>query len=189
MTEMQETRSLDMSDASSDSKAQLDRLDSLWEQYLGWLHEYQNVRKQLSETFASGFLSLAQANFSNSSRMRIGQDYYDERMQALRTVSIESADDSWVIEVVSRKNDPEPDGNESPDGQDVDSAEKKEKVQKQGDPLRWFGILVPQALRDSQSSFTQAVGGALPRLAIIAREMRNLEIEIGRLKKSIKKSR
>lgn len=29
-----------------------------------------------------GFLSLAQANFSNQNRIRYGQDFYDERMEA-----------------------------------------------------------------------------------------------------------
>lgn len=31
-----------------------------------------------------GHLSLAQANFSNPNRVRYGQDFYDERMQASR---------------------------------------------------------------------------------------------------------
>lgn len=31
---------------------------------------------------AQGYLSLAQANFSNSNRVRYGLDHYDERMQA-----------------------------------------------------------------------------------------------------------
>lgn len=35
-----------------------------------------------------GYFSLAQANFNNSSRTRYGPDYYDERMQALRTVYV-----------------------------------------------------------------------------------------------------
>ena len=33
-----------------------------------------------------GYLSLAQANFQNRSTTHYGQDYYDERMQAIRTV-------------------------------------------------------------------------------------------------------
>lgn len=36
-----------------------------------------------------GYFSLAQANFNSSSRTRYGQDYYDERMQALRRVYVE----------------------------------------------------------------------------------------------------
>ena len=33
-------------------------------------------------------MSLAQANFSNNTRMRYGQDYYDERMQASRKMYV-----------------------------------------------------------------------------------------------------
>jgi hypothetical protein len=33
-------------------------------------------------------MSIAQANFSNQARTRYGKDYYDERMQATRTVLV-----------------------------------------------------------------------------------------------------
>lgn len=55
------------------------------------------------------------------------------------------------------------------------------------DPLRWFGILVPPALRSAQSNFITAVEGSIPQLANVARELRNQEIEIGRVRKQIKK--
>lgn len=34
-------------------------------------------------------MSLAQANFTNTTRTRYGQDYYDERMQASRKVYVQ----------------------------------------------------------------------------------------------------
>jgi hypothetical protein len=55
------------------------------------------------------------------------------------------------------------------------------------DPLRWFGILVPPALRTAQSSFVSAVEDSVPTLANIARGLRSQEIEIGRVRKQIKK--
>lgn len=55
------------------------------------------------------------------------------------------------------------------------------------DPIRMFGILVPQALRDAQASFATAVDGSIPRLATVARDLRIQEIEIGRVRKAIKK--
>ncbi|KAI8937612.1 hypothetical protein NX059_005322 [Plenodomus lindquistii] len=55
------------------------------------------------------------------------------------------------------------------------------------DPLRWFGILVPPALRNAQSTFIAAVEGAIPRLATVAMDLRSQEIEIGRMRKHIKK--
>jgi hypothetical protein len=56
------------------------------------------------------------------------------------------------------------------------------------DPLRWFGILVPSALRTAQSSFVSAVDGAIPELATLGDSLRKQEIAIQRLRKQIRKS-
>ncbi|KAL8655520.1 MAG: hypothetical protein Q9210_000826 [Variospora velana] len=56
------------------------------------------------------------------------------------------------------------------------------------DPLKWFGILVPPALRACQSSFKHAVEGLIPSLANISNEMKSLEIEIRRTRKKIRKA-
>lgn len=70
--------------------------------------------------------------------------------------------------------------------------EKSEKdIPKQGntvkDPIRWFGILVPPALRSAQQSFISVVEDPVPQLATISRDLRSQEIEIGRVRKQIKK--
>jgi hypothetical protein len=90
--------------AMRDKDDLLDVLDARLEHYLHTLHEYQKVMQQLSSELSSvsnlypwqsrlnvdtkkGYLSLAQANFHNSSSaIRYGQDCYDERMQAIRKV-------------------------------------------------------------------------------------------------------
>lgn len=56
-----------------------------------------------------------------------------------------------------------------------------------GDPLRWFGILVPAALRSAQSSFVSAVQGPIPELATLIRDLRRQEADIARLRKQIRK--
>lgn len=56
------------------------------------------------------------------------------------------------------------------------------------DPIRWFGILVPPALRSAQGSFVRAVESSVPNLVDLAAEMRELEIEIGRTRKAIRKN-
>lgn len=55
------------------------------------------------------------------------------------------------------------------------------------DPLRWFGILVPSTLRASQSSFKKAVAEKVPSLVNISSEMKELEVEIRRTRKKIRK--
>jgi hypothetical protein len=70
---------------------------------------------------------------------------------------------------------------------EADLDKDSEKAAKIVDPLRWFGILVPPALRSAQSSFIAVVEGPVPHLVSVARELRSQEIEIGRVRKQIKK--
>lgn len=163
---------------SENIQAQLDRqleyLDSLLEQYLRVLHEYQNARQDLSKQFSSGFFNLAQANRSAGAGRKHGQDYYDERMHASRRVSIAESG----VEIITR----------TPQG----AAEEKDgqsKGQKEGfsDPLRWFGILVPPALRSAQTDFAIAVEGPIERIVNLTRQMHQLEHDISRARKSTKK--
>jgi hypothetical protein len=68
-----------------------------------------------------------------------------------------------------------------------ETEDEEKKGAKSTDPLRWFGILVPPALRTAQTTFVGAVEGPIPQLATIARDMKTQEIEIGQVKKQIKK--
>ena len=55
------------------------------------------------------------------------------------------------------------------------------------DPLNWFGILVPPALRESQQSFMRAATANIPALASTVKEMREMESEIRRVRKKLRK--
>lgn len=71
-----------------------------------------------------------------------------------------------------------------------DEAEEEKEVTKPTvvDPIRMFGILVPPALRTAQASFREAVDGPVVSLAGVTGELRALEREIGRTRKSIRKA-
>lgn len=56
------------------------------------------------------------------------------------------------------------------------------------DPLHWFGILVPPALRTSQNSFKTAAMQSIPALASLAKELRDIEIEVRRARKKLRKA-
>ena len=75
-------------------------LDDLLERYLHFLDQYGTLQQSLARLLsrvsiselesdcthsesAQGYLSLAQANFSNPNRARYGRDHYDDRMKAL----------------------------------------------------------------------------------------------------------
>ena len=57
----------------------------------------------------------------------------------------------------------------------------------QRDPLRWFGMFVPPALKTSQNSFQSAVMDGLPCLASVMKELNDLEIDIRRTRKRLTK--
>ncbi|KAF3083872.1 hypothetical protein TWF569_010128 [Orbilia oligospora] len=65
-----------------------DKLNNLIINYLDLFDKYQASRAEISRALSDGFLNLAQANFNAPNRVRYGQDMYDNRMQALRGVSI-----------------------------------------------------------------------------------------------------
>ena len=53
------------------------------------------------------------------------------------------------------------------------------------DPLNWFGILVPSALRRTQSSFKAVVEEIVPLIVTVDREMNEVEIEVRRMRKKL----
>lgn len=56
------------------------------------------------------------------------------------------------------------------------------------DPLKWFGILVPPTLRASQSSFKDAAADLIPALASVSKEMTEVELEVRRARKRLRKA-
>ncbi|KEF51169.1 uncharacterized protein A1O9_12783 [Exophiala aquamarina CBS 119918] len=74
------------------------RLDALLESYLELLDTYTTLRAQLSKDFSSGFLALAQANRTSTlgPGRRYGEEGFDGRMKALKTVQIVSNGDLSV---------------------------------------------------------------------------------------------
>ncbi|KAJ0422134.1 hypothetical protein BJY00DRAFT_97448 [Aspergillus carlsbadensis] len=64
-------------------------LDTLLERYLELLDKHQKLQGELASRLSSGFLSLAQANYTCHPGRRYGADYYDERMKATRKVSLQ----------------------------------------------------------------------------------------------------
>ncbi|KAF2034458.1 hypothetical protein EK21DRAFT_56800 [Setomelanomma holmii] len=199
MTDIQ-SRPTDMSQpvhssTSAERNTLVARLDELLEKYLHTLDEYQKARQELSKQLSA-----------NRSTTHYGQDNYDERMQAVRKVNVRGDAEgttkvhitfSIAVENVdvdaskeSEKDDLECNdtpGESANEKKSEESESKAEASKRAIDPLRWFGILVPPALRSAQSSFITATEGPIPGLASIAREMRSQEIEIGRVRKQIKK--
>ena len=194
-----------------------DHLDSLWTAYLTYLDAYTSAQKLLQKHMSAGFLSLARANFNSRVGVRrYGPDYYHERAIATRrvTVSVEDGASNPTLETIQWspprtesdidseapvevektgdneedvKQLPSPPGTPEPDP-DITPSEKDTRIPLPSDPLKWFGILVPQALRSSQASFCVAVDEAVADAANAAKSMRSTEAEIRKLRKELRKA-
>ncbi|PVH92829.1 hypothetical protein DM02DRAFT_662574 [Periconia macrospinosa] len=198
------------------------KLDELLEQYLRTVDAYQQAQLKLTSQLSSGYIALAQANFSNPSGPRYGRDYYDDRMTASRQVTLtdKGPNVTFSVDVFAPPEQPNrttgepnleatldhkstrthpstvPAGFETatrpkdePIGRSLENVLEQDHVvpPPPRDPLRWFGILVPSALRSAQSYFVSAVEGPLSQIANLSKELRQQEMEIGRLRKQLKK--
>lgn len=72
--------------------------------------------------------------------------------------------------------------------QDTASPKDSETSIQPKDPLKWFGILVPQSLRSAQASFASAMDSPASDAVNASRGMRQVEIEIRKLRKDIRKA-
>lgn len=202
-----------------------DTIDDLLERYLGLLDEYTTLRARLSQLQTGMFQHLARANFSAERGMRYGPDFYDERMQALRQVSISNTGGGLPIFTVSHcsrargDDDDDNPSRQNPPSDGASPAEEEEKEKKAAaeeaageepvpagddkadseagpkkqiaarDPLRWFGVLTPLSLRQTQACAAEAVDEVIPRLASLGAEMQDLEIQVRRARKKRTKER
>ncbi|CAL3968620.1 hypothetical protein PZA11_004642 [Diplocarpon coronariae] len=157
-------------------------IDDLLTTYLFLLDTYTTIRAQLSAAQASIYLSLARANFHAERGVRYGQDFYDERaMLPARVCRITPDNGIHCFEVKHPA-----DVSEDAETPRVSAAEHgdggKQDRSYVPDPLRMFGLAVPNALRETQAQ-TRGLLDLVPRLLTVDARMRALEIEIRRARK------
>ncbi|KIV78908.1 hypothetical protein PV11_06510 [Exophiala sideris] len=90
----EDTEKLGLAQKDVEDEASLsERLDQLLESYLNLLDTYTTLREQLSKDLSSGFFALASANRHSTlgPGRRYGEEGYDQRMKAVRTVQINQA--------------------------------------------------------------------------------------------------
>lgn len=180
-----------------------DTIDALLERYLYLLDEYTTLRTKLGQLQTSMFQNLARANFSAERGMRYGPDSYDERMQATRQVRISLADDVPAFGVATcdelssneatktPPSDPPAEAQVETENSDEAASASEEKAGKGGeakkqsskDPLRWFGVLTPLPLRQTQGCAIEAVEQVIPKLVSLSATMQDVEIQVRRARK------
>ncbi|KAJ5219897.1 hypothetical protein N7468_009101 [Penicillium chermesinum] len=104
--------------------------------------------------------------------------------------SVSPADTHDESEKSTRKTDSPTTSSPSPDlkddlGRANDDSGAKPKKFRSNDPIHWYGILVPQSLRNAQKSFRDAVQTDVPELAGTIVEMRALEEKIAELRNKL----
>lgn len=147
-----------------------------------------------------GYLSLAETNFKHSNGLRFGQDRYDDRMRALRRVDVRDSDQGDEIyhchvleprckaetELTMSEKDAADSGQKSSAHSSPGEAKASEANTGLGEPLRWFGVLVPLSLRKCQQSFVSALDQqAVFEAANASHALLGIETEIVRLRKAI----
>lgn len=194
-----------------------DQLDALWDKHLTLLDAYHQAQQQIARHFSSGFFDLAQATFKSTTRVRYGQEYYDDRMQA--TTRFEASIDNKDVSCLALRNndipslstkdmarettkesteksqvpDKEPNKQTHEDKseeqeENIKSEDKEQAHTKIRDPLHWYGILVPPSLRASQKSFNSAIHDPVITAANSAQALRRVDMDIRKLRKDIKKA-
>jgi hypothetical protein len=192
-----------------------DQLDALWEKHLILLDSYHQAQQQIARHLSTGFFDLAQATFKSTTRVRYGQEYYDDRMQATTRfeASVDKQDTPRLASIVNDTPSPStkpankdptsteksPHSNKETDeqGQEAkpeeqgseDRAEDKQEAHsKVRNPLHWYGILVPPSLRSSQKSFIAAIQTPVIDAANSAQALHRIDMDIRKLRKDIKKA-
>jgi len=101
-----------------------DQLDALWEKHLTLMNSYHQAQQQIARHFSKGFFALAQATFKSTSRVRYGQECYDDRMQATTRFEA-SVDNKDVSHLALKLNDtPSPSTKDSTKDSNKESTEK-----------------------------------------------------------------
>jgi len=182
------------------------QIDILLESYLTLLDTYTTLRATLSKEFSAGFFSLAQAQRSSAlgSGRRYGEECYDERMKMGRGVSMNimsitegenttgttegKIDDDVhhgegiiqfsVRRIESSQSQPSDTNTSSTKSETNSTNPTTIPTTTTKDPLRWFGILTPPALRQSQTAFIGAIEGPVPALINTSNQMLALERKI-----------
>lgn len=181
----------------TDTGALTEHIDGLLERYLGLIDEYTKLRSSLSDLQSRVCQNIARANFSAERGVRYGQDLYDQRMQSLKRLVITEGDNSTPIyNIVSLTDDAQeetpvetkeakdkPSDGKATGENEVDDKKAEKNQTKPRDPLKWFGILTPMALRQAQTQAMEAVEQVIPRLVSVDAEMADVEIQVRRARK------
>ncbi|KAI8930202.1 hypothetical protein BC831DRAFT_440849 [Entophlyctis helioformis] len=197
--------------AATTTSADLDaRIDAKLLGLMDLADDYLAQTPLLAKTLNSAFFNLAQAKYIIGPS-RLTRSQYDRRMQAL--VTVDTTDARFELRLpgdapTSKSDDDGQTDQTEPTAQteQTEQALRNRRARAQQkpsppttdtkppaqstakperDPLHWYGVLVPSALRDSQSSFK----AGLPHIVALANMRRELMARVQDLEVDLRMSR
>ncbi|KAF2648675.1 hypothetical protein K491DRAFT_684495 [Lophiostoma macrostomum CBS 122681] len=199
MAQVEAQRAAEPQFDSTSKAALLLRLDELLEQYLVTLDIYEKARHELAASLSSHrpistiSPALVTGETTLTTECRHREKLVDEpsvtfsvapSSPAPKPLGSEPQNEPEATEATIEPDLPESAPPVQPGAGNETSPDNKHAPK---DPIRWFGILVPPALRSAQSSFISAVEGPVPNLAALTKDLRRQEIDVARLRKQIRK--
>ncbi|KAI9742620.1 MAG: hypothetical protein M1818_003761 [Claussenomyces sp. TS43310] len=176
--------------------------DILLERYLHLLDQYAKLRSSLSTHQSSIYQNIARANFAAERGTRYDATSYDARMQASRrlTTTITTPDTRASVPVPTTTMTSSEDlhGEVLPifaincTSTKASSAANSDPTANipptSPDPIRQFGLFVPQPLRAAQRDAIRMIEHVVPQLASLDARMRAIEIGVRRARKRAHKA-
>lgn len=154
-------------------KKTLQCLDDALILYFSLIDDYSIAIFRLSEALKKGYFCIAKANYVDfyTHRFFTIQENYDKRMKAVYGIHL-SRYDTQSIERVN-----ECITKTAPVMATGESFKVEERIETQTNPLHWFGVLVPQELRDVQKYFKNGLEEII-RITNLCFRLDNLEKQI-----------
>ncbi|XP_068105989.1 coiled-coil domain-containing protein 115 [Hyperolius riggenbachi] len=156
-----------------------EELDMLLLRLMDDLETLKEKREQLNGLIEKGWLCLSQSRYSMGNKFVTSLQYKQEMVPSV-SVQDSMTEDGATVFHVEKIESGDKNKQDSPEIEEIGPADQvlrhrghkaaaetpkppkteddeKQRPSPSNDPLRWFGVLVPQSLRQAQSSFRQGI--------------------------------
>lgn len=153
------------------------KLDDILVDFFESLGELYKEQANLENLMKNGFLMMSRARYNMGAKSVSVSQYDESSMKASKVVMVTKEDHNKTFQLVNPSNFPVDDSEEittstglrQRKGGGIDKIETLGSTVIENsndskcncDPIKWFGVLVPQSLRQSQGYFQQATDAAV----------------------------
>ncbi|CAB1335837.1 unnamed protein product [Coregonus sp. 'balchen'] len=133
--------------------------------FMDQLELLEEKRGRLNSLIEQGWFSMSKARYSMGNK-QVSALQYGSEMEPLVRVHTRTLESGVRRRVKTKEEVPEMDqsDNKQPSTETEPAPASKPEPNPQQDPLKWFGILVPQTLKQAQASFKQELSAEVAAL-------------------------